>query len=251
MYYSSRAIILKNRDFKEADRLITVFTEKQGKVTAVAKGVKKPGSSLRACTQPFCHSFLHFYQGKELDLITQGQILNFFGNSREDIKRTLYMVYFMEILDKSLMERYPLPGLYKKVGDVLEIMNNSFNPLYARYFELQVLAELGFAPMLTHCAVCGAEALSSNYFSISQGGVICDHCRQLSPAEFLLQPETKSLLRMLLQSNLNLLSRVKLTSAANRQLEVFAEKYLEYYLERKFSLKNAIRSLKTGIFLPD
>lgn len=251
MYYSSRAIILNNRDFKEADRLITVFTEKQGKITAIAKGVKKPASSLRACTQPFCHSYLYFYQGKGSDLITQGKILDFFGNSREDVKRTLYMVYFMEILDKSLMERYQLPGLYKKVLNILNLMNNNLNIMYVRFFEIQVLVELGFAPLLTHCTGCGNEALASNYFSVSLGGIVCENCRRKVQADFYLQPETKSLLRILLRGNLNLLSRVRSSSGARHQLEMFTEKYLEYYLESKFAVKSAIRSLKTALSLPD
>jgi len=228
-----------------------VFTEKRGKVTAVAKGVKKPASSLRACTQPFCHSFLYFYQGKDLDLITQGKILNFFGNSREDVRRTLYMVYFMEILDKSLMEHYPLPGLYKKTVDVLTLVDNDLNLMYVRFFELQVLAELGFAPLLTQCAVCGKEALDSCYFSVSRGGVVCENCRRTIGADFYLQPETRSLLRILLTGNPNLLPRLRPTPGASRQLEMVTEKYLECYLERRFAVKSAIKSLKTALSLPD
>jgi DNA repair protein RecO (recombination protein O) len=79
MYYRSRSIVLKNMDFKETDKLVTVFSEDQGKMRAVAKGVKKPNSSLRACVQPFCCSQLFFNGGRELDVITQGRLLDFFG----------------------------------------------------------------------------------------------------------------------------------------------------------------------------
>ena len=69
---------------------LTIFSEKEGKITAVAKGIKKTRSSLRGCVQPFCHSLLFYNRGKEMDLITQGKIIDFFGNSREDMNRTLY-----------------------------------------------------------------------------------------------------------------------------------------------------------------
>jgi DNA repair protein RecO (recombination protein O) len=63
MYYKSRCIILKNRDLRETDKLVTIFSEPEGKTTAVAKGIKKPKSSLRGCIQPFCHSLLFFSRG--------------------------------------------------------------------------------------------------------------------------------------------------------------------------------------------
>ncbi|MEN6461695.1 MAG: DNA repair protein RecO, partial [Syntrophomonas sp.] len=108
MYFRSRSIVLKNMDFKETDKLVTIFSEAQGKLRAVAKGVKKPNSSLRACVQPFCCSLLFFNGSKELELITQGRLLDFYGNCREDINMLLYIMYMMELLDKSLMDKVPL-----------------------------------------------------------------------------------------------------------------------------------------------
>ena len=102
-YYQSRAIILKNMDYRESDKIIHLFTEKEGKLSALARGVKKPKSSLRACVQPFCHSFFHFHRGREMELITQGRLMEFYANTREDISRLLYAVYIMELLDKSLL----------------------------------------------------------------------------------------------------------------------------------------------------
>jgi hypothetical protein len=103
-YYQSRAIILKNMDYRESDKIIHLFTEKEGKLSALARGVKKPKSSLRACVQPFCHSFFHFHRGREMELITQGRLMEFYANTREDISRLLYAVYIMELLDKSLLD---------------------------------------------------------------------------------------------------------------------------------------------------
>ena len=104
-YYQSRAIILKNMDYRESDKIIHLFTEKEGKLSALARGVKKPKSSLRACVQPFCHSFFHFHRGREMELITQGRLMEFYANTREDISRLLYAVYIMELLDKSLLDK--------------------------------------------------------------------------------------------------------------------------------------------------
>ena len=112
MNYRSRAIILKTIDYRDADKLVTLFSEKHGKVRAVARGVKKPASSLRVCLQPFCHSNLYLSGGKELENVTQGKLIDFFPNIREDIDLTLQVLYLMELLDKSLMDHMALPSLY-------------------------------------------------------------------------------------------------------------------------------------------
>jgi DNA repair protein RecO (recombination protein O) len=246
MYYSSRAIILKNRDLREADQLVTIFSEKEGKITAVAKGVKKTKSSLRACTQPFCHSALYLSRGKDLDLITQGKIINFYGNSREDLSRTLYCMYIMELLDKSLLERAPLAGLYRSLIGVLGAMDiEGYNPLLLRFFEAQLLVHLGYRPALQSCASCGQAVQDSLGFSLAEGGLLCRACAQAQEDHLItLSGETIALLKLMTSNKLSIISRLKASSGAQQQLEFFLERYLEYHLERKFKMKNTIRLLK-------
>lgn len=245
MYYRSRSIILRTRDLRESDKLVTVFTEKEGKLTAVAKGVKKPKSSLRGCVQPFCHSQLFFSQGREMDLITQGRLLDFFGNSREDLSRTLYIMYMMELLDKSLMDKVPLPHLYLTLVEVLELMDQEgFNPLLVRYFESQLLTHLGYRPVLDRCVGCGSR-LSDHYtFSLADGGLVCAACPTGNNRRINLRGDCLALLRLLSQGTLPAIRRVKVSPEAMRQLEYFLELYLEYHVERKFRVKNTIRWLK-------
>lgn len=247
MYYRSRSIILRARDLRESDQLITVFSEKEGKLTAVAKGVKKPKSSLRGCVQPFCHSLLFFSQGRELDLITQGRVIDFYGNSREDLHRTLHNIYMMEILDKSLMDRAPLPHLYQAMIDVLELINQEgFNSILIRYFESQLLVNLGYKPVLDRCVQCGSRALNKYTFSLADGGLVCDTCH-VNGNYMILRGDCLALLRLLSGGNLQAVRRVKAVPEAMAQLESLLEHYLEYHVERKFRVKNTIRWLKQAV----
>ncbi|MBC7075882.1 MAG: DNA repair protein RecO [Syntrophomonadaceae bacterium] len=245
MYYCSRAIIIKTMDLRETDKLVTLFSEKEGKIKAVAKGVKKPASSLRACVQPFCHSLLFFSSGRELDLITQGKLLDFYSNIREHIDLILYSVYIMELLDKNLMERVSLPGLYVDVLSVLEYINDiGYNPLAIRFLEMNLLKNLGYQPVLDECVFCGRKGGLLRNFSIEAGGTVCDMCVKCTAKNFPLSGELLALIRLLGSKNLKTVSRVKATDATLQQLEIFLEKYLEYHLERKFSVKNMISKLK-------
>lgn len=250
MYYQSRGIILRQRDFKDSDKLLSIFTEKEGKVTAIAKGVKKTKSSLRASVQPFCHSYLHFNQGKNMDLVTQAKLLDFYGNSRQDLERALHCFYLMELLDKSLQEHHPLPKLYETLVAVMELINEQgLNPLYIRYFESQLLVELGYKPVFKICVACGQKAVGPFHFSLHDGGLVCTACLEKGeyPALFHLSGESIGLLGLMMEGNMQALLRVKLSPAGLNQLELFLEKYLEYHLDRKFKLKNTIRILKKTI----
>lgn len=249
MYYRTRAIILKNRDFKEADKLVTIFSESQGKVRAIAKGIKKPKSSLRACVQPFCHSSLFLSRGKELDLITQGKIIDFYGNTRNDINAILHFVYMMELLDKTLIDRVPVSGLYTTTLKVLTYINeNGFNPLIIRYFEMSLLITLGYKPVLDQCVFCGKKTGLAG-FNLAEGGIVCNECSPGAQSNFPLSGESLALARLLTAANLRTLSRVTASAPALKQLEIFMEKFLEYHLERRFNLKNIMRILKKNIII--
>ncbi|KUG04335.1 dna recombination and repair protein reco [hydrocarbon metagenome] len=248
MYYQSRSIILRTSDLREADKIVSLFSEQEGKISAVARGVKKPKSSLRVCVQPFCHSLLYFSSGRELDLITQGKLIEFYGNTREDMQRMLYAVYIMELLDKSLMERMPLRELYIHTLQVLEYMNQwGINPLIIRSFELKLLMCLGYTPLLDHCINCGSPRVTA--FDMPEGSAICDECQNKSSSAYPLSAPTLALLRLLLGANTKTISRVKASNQSLIQLENFLEAYLEYHLERKFNLKRTIRTLKDRMML--
>lgn len=252
MYYKSRSIILKKRDLRESDGLLTIFSEKEGKITAVAKGIKKTRSSLRACVQPFCHSLLFYSRGKEMDLITQGKIIDFYGNSREDINRTLYSMYLMELLDKSLMERVPLPDLYDAVVRVLELLNEQgLNLMLVRYFESRLLVSLGYKPVVNQCVLCGSQKITDFNFSLVEGGLVCGSCSRPENLLMNLRGESVALIKLFSEGSLLAVQRVKASPAAIQQVELFLERYLEYHLERRFKLKNTIRWLKQAIPVSD
>ncbi|MBO8158668.1 DNA repair protein RecO [Thermosyntropha sp.] len=248
MYYGTRAVVVKSTDYRDADKLVTLFSEKEGKVKAIAKGVKKPGSSLRICVQPFAHSFLYLSRGGELDLITQGRIMDFYADIRENLGKTLYIAYVMELLDKSLLERVPMPFLYKDVLEVLEyIETRGLNFIVIRYFEMRLLIELGYKPELDVCVNCGQKFPVMNMFSLSGGGVLCEKCSEIIKPDFVLSGEALSLLKFLAKSNIRTLERLKASEGALNKIERILEKYLEYYIERKFNTKYIISDLKKSL----
>ncbi len=253
MYTKSRCIIIKAMDFRDADKLVTIFSEQKGKVRTVARGTKKPNSSLRACVQLFAHSFLSFTQRRELGTITQGRVLDFYGNIRDNLELSLSAVYIMELLDKSLLENAPLPRLYYTTLQVLNILNTEeidYNPLLIRYYEMSLLTELGYKPILNYCIVCRSTD-GLNHISISHGGTICSKCSNQNRYNIYISGESLAILKMLMNANISTLFRLKPSPRAMQEIELVLEKYLEYHLERKFNVKNTVKQLKERLAFPN
>lgn len=247
MQYQTKAIVLKSKEFKEGDRLVTLFSEKNGKIQAIARGIKKPNSSLRACIQTFSYAQFSLVKGRGLDIITQAKSINFYANNREDFDKTLYCMYLMELLDKSLMEAVIQDDLFTEIIQVLEVLEQiQFKQLYIRYFEIKLLLSMGVMPQLNKCVICGQDKSQSLYnISASEGGVICPVCViESKNGQIIVSPESLALLKLLANSKIDVLHRVKSSLMADEQMERFLEKYLEYYLERKLKMKNTIRLLK-------
>lgn len=250
MNFHSQGIILKNLDYQEADKLVTIFTAVCGKTQALAKGIKKPGSSLRPLVQPFCHVHLYLARGRSLDVIAQGRMINFYGNIRQDLSRTMQAIYIMELLDKALMDQVPLPILFDRTIEVLlDLDGDGSHPLLLRYFELRLLIELGYAPVLNRCVLCPSIAIADGFFKISEGGLLCAACAQQEGGCIRLKPDNLALLRLMQNGSLQVVKRVRITRASLEQLERFLEQYLEYYLERRFVMKNTIRFLKQKLII--
>ena len=77
-------IVLKAVPVLEMDKRITVLTKERGKISAFARGAKKPGSRFMAATNPFCYGTFRLYEGKTAYNLSEVRIAEYFENLRED-----------------------------------------------------------------------------------------------------------------------------------------------------------------------
>ena len=97
--YKVKAIVLSSREMREADRVLTIFSREQGKLRVVAHGVSKPASRKRGSVQPFCYTDFLLNRGREIDSVSQCQVLEIFSPLREDLTRLTYASYLAELVD--------------------------------------------------------------------------------------------------------------------------------------------------------
>src|SRR5699024_10600197 len=123
MLNQMECIVLKTRDYGETHKIITIFTKKLGIISAICRGANKPKSKLTAVAQNFIEANFLIYVTKGLSTVQQGQILASHRHIREDIIKTGYTAYIIEITDKILETRSPQPFLYDQLKKKLKYIN--------------------------------------------------------------------------------------------------------------------------------
>jgi len=251
------AIVIRHRDLGETDQILTLLSRQRGKLRAVAKGVKRLKSKLAAATQLFSHSRFLIAQGRNLDVVSQAEVIESFYALREDLARVAYASYFAELADAVVQERQPceaifdllLAALHRLAGEgggarpSAPTASGEMERL-ARVFELVLLAESGFEPELSACARCGAKvAVAASGFSAALGGVVCAACAPQVGGVRPLSAAALQAARRFSKAAPGLLPRAELTPRDRTQLRAALRAHLEYRLDRRIRSARFIDAL--------
>lgn len=153
--YTVSAIIIKRTNYSEADRIITLFTRELGKMSVIAKGVRKPASKRKGHIELFNHIQAQIVPTANLHILTNVQALEYFADipakfpSVPDAFARINAAYHLtEIVDKLLPEHQPSPLVFDWLRNAyahLHVSNPDYDHLH-RSFKLRLLQELGFWP---------------------------------------------------------------------------------------------------------
>ncbi|MEW6880046.1 DNA repair protein RecO [Trueperella pyogenes] len=176
--YRDDAIVLRCHDLGEADRIITMLSRHNGKVRAVAKGVRRTKSRFGARVEPFSLVDVQLYRGRNLDTITQVE-------SRSPYARALVADYdtytcasaMVELADR-LTDENPEPEQFAILHGALHAAAvRAHRPqLVLASYMLRAMALSGWALAVFECAKCGVEG-PHEAFHVYSGGAVCDDCR--------------------------------------------------------------------------
>src|SRR5512143_152807 len=119
--FRAESIVLRHSDWGEADRLLVLYTREQGKVRAIAKGARKLTSRKAGHIEPFTHVTLQLAKGRDLLIVTQAETINAFLQVRDDLVKTGYAAYILELLDRfTYEEEGSNPSLFRLLLETLE-----------------------------------------------------------------------------------------------------------------------------------
>jgi DNA repair protein RecO (recombination protein O) len=189
--WSDEAVVLRTVRLGEADRIVTMLTASLGKVRAVAKGVRKATSRLGARLDPPTRARVLCWQGRELDIVRQAQVVAPYLNLRSDLSRVMKAGALLEAVERVAEERHAAERLYQMLVGALDVLDARDPPVLVGAFYLKLLALEGTRPSVEACAACGAtEGLSA--FDVAEGGALCRRCsrgRTASPGALALMAD--------------------------------------------------------------
>lgn len=142
--FKTEGIILKRRDFGEADRLLTVFTLSRGKVSILAKGVRRITSRRSGNVELLNRVQLYLHPGKNFLILTEASSVDTFEKIKEDLTLSTYAFHIIELVDKLAAENQENRILYDYLVGVLKKMESNPRQIFIRAFEVKILNILGF-----------------------------------------------------------------------------------------------------------
>ena len=174
-----RGIVLREVDYKESDKILTVLAEGQGKRTVKAQGCRRKNSPLAAGSQLLVLSEMTLYDYQDRLSLKETATLNDFRGVREDLSKLALGSYFAEVTEAVAEEGVETPGLLSLLLNSLYALDKLGKPpeLVKAAFEVKLTALEGYEPMVDACAVCGKAAPERPRLNLSEGVLHCAECR--------------------------------------------------------------------------
>ena len=176
------AIVIRVVEFSESSCVVTLMTRDLGKITALAKGARRPKSPFEAAIDvlSICRIVsLHKTNGA-MDLLTEAKLERRFRSGASDLDRLYAGYYIAELLRMMTDDADPHPDVFDLARATIESIDDggAIAENIVR-FEWGLLSALGHEPMLSRCCSCGREKtkIEKVQFALGDGGVICQRCR--------------------------------------------------------------------------
>ncbi len=198
----TQGLILSAVNLNDNDRLYTIQTRENGKITAISKGIRSHKHKDFAALQTFCLSDMVLSSKGGLFYVSSASVINNFFGIRNSVEQMSYAAYFADVI-KSFPEELPLEEDYfnfvlntfyltgkaqdkAKDGDVCEYLLR-----LKTVFEFKTVCYAGFMPSLDECGSCSGKK-DIEYFDVSSGCVVCKDCKdtyheglvKITPATF-------------------------------------------------------------------
>ena len=248
--YRTRAVILRRRNYSDADRILTVFTPGFGKRMLIAKGSRKTTSRKAGHLELFNHVSLLVAQARSWDIITESVTVESFLKLRGDLDSISRAAYVCELVDAFTAEDDEYEAVWELLLLGLRNLDGGLGgvaeaDLFLRWFELQLLRLMGFQPELFVCLGCG-EGLQpvENFLHLNAGGVFCPQCGRTMQGAEPVNVSTLKILRHIARNQWDALNGLQLTHASAMAVESVLQRYLVTILEHRLKSTDFIHRLR-------
>lgn len=231
----TKGVIVREMPVGEYDKRVVIITKEKGKITAFARGARKPSSMFLAGTQIFSYGEYVLYKGKSSSYnIKQVQLIESFHNIRNDIDILAYGLYILEFGEYVIQENIPNNRLMKLMLKTLQVLVKGIinYDLIISIFELKAMSYIGYTPYVSSCTNCGTDK-ELNFFDTNVGGVICNNCYNIKYAVNI-SASTIYTMKYILSTPIDKLYSFHVESYIIEELKNIMSKFTYYHLNYKF-----------------
>lgn len=234
MFKTVNALVLREVRYKEADRILTLLTDTEGKLTVKARGALRKSSRTAAATQQLTWSEMTLFGNRGRWTVNEAAVREGFDGLRDDMEKLALGACFAECMEALSVEDQPEPELLQLGLNCLYALSRGLWPQekIKAAFEARLMCLSGYTPELRACAVCGREP-ENPVLSLDHGWVCCRGCASGERVE--LGPDALSALRFLCTAPAKQLLSFQLSDAGLDRLGRATELYLLRRTERGFS----------------
>ena len=237
MHMVTQALVLREVNYKESDKILTVLTRDNGKMTLSARGCRKKGSAIAAASQLLVWSEMTLYEYQGRWAVKEANTDRDFSGMRTDLEKLALSCYFAEMAELLTVEDVPAPELLSLLLNSLHALDKMDKPaaLVKAAFEWKAMCLAGYEPILEACAICGEEPEQPR-FNLTEGVLHCLPCRE-EVGEGISMPLTAaalSAMRHVAYGDPKRLFSFQLDEDSLRQMGDICEAYVLTQLERGF-----------------
>ena len=257
-----KGLVIRTTDLSESDRLIRLYTDQLGVISAYANNSRSLKSRYMAAVQLFCYGTYLLYRKGDKYWVREVELHeNFFG-LRSSIEKTALASYFCDILSEAGTSD-PDVALLRLILNSIYALEHSLAPLWKikLCFEMRAAAELGFMPDLSGCSECGSDE-GELYLDVLNGVCTCRECREYASTVhqegavivegeeerrpvLILSPGVRAALRFVMECPLEKIYAFRVKSSDEEPLSVCAEQYLLHHLGRGFDTLKFYKEVMT------
>ncbi len=217
------------------DKRLVILTKERGKISAFAKGARKPNSALLACSQSFVFGEFTLYAGRNSYNVMNAEITNYFPDLKEDLEAVSYGCYFAELVEQITRENNDEMEVLKLLYQTMRALTKPSipNKLIRYIFELKMMSINGYTPQVFECVSCGTTE-NVHLFSFQKGGLVCSNCKKGESELMGLDGSTIYTMQYIILTPIEKLYTFTVNEQVLRELRKVMERYLKMMVDVKF-----------------
>lgn len=238
-------MVLSAMPVGDFDKRLVILTKEFGKISAFAKGARRPNSALLACSQPFSFGEFTLYVGRRSYTVTSADISNYFSELRENIDSVYYGMYFCEFVDYITKENNDEKDILKLLYQTLRAVAKRTIELslIRLVFEFKIMVISGVAPQVFKCVKCDKDG-GDYRFSVENGGLLCKECRYHDKTAIRLNTSSIYTLQYIISKDVESLYTFRVSQEVLDELKICVRSYLLHYINHEFKSSELLRSLE-------